>query len=122
MPKEPPANVKADGTDQPLPGAKGFDTLAVKVVDNKTVEATSKKGGRVVESPRTTASADGKTVTAEFTNYPEASKQPVTGKDTLTRVAAGPSGSHAISGSWRIQKVDASESALAVTYKGRQRA
>jgi hypothetical protein len=114
---DPKINVKADGTDQPVQGSKDYDTLAVKVVDNKTVETTSKKGGRVVESSKTTASADGKTVTAEFTYYPEASKQPVTGKETLSRVAAGPSGSHAISGSWRIQKANVSENALTVTYK-----
>jgi hypothetical protein len=114
---DPKINVKADGTDQPIQGSTEIDRLAVKVVDNKTVETTSKKGARVVESSKTTASADGKTVTAEFTFYPEASKQPVTGKETLIRVAAGPSGSHAISGSWRIQKVSESESALTFTYK-----
>jgi hypothetical protein len=114
---DPKINVKADGTDQPVPGSIVIDTLAVKVVDNKTVETTSKKGGRVVESVKTTVSADGNTVIAEFTNYPEASKQPVAGKETLIRVAAGPSGSHATSGSWRIQKVSASENALTFTYK-----
>jgi len=36
----------------------------------------------------------------------------------MLRVAAGPPGSHAISGSWRTQKIsEASENALTVTYK-----
>jgi hypothetical protein len=114
---DPKINVKADGTDQPVQGSKTIDTVAVKIVDAKTVETTSKKGGKVVESAKSTISADGNTDTVEFTYYPEASKQLITGKETLIRVAAGPSGSHSISGSWRIQKVNASENALMVTYK-----
>jgi WD40 repeat protein len=114
---DPKINVKADGTDRPIQGSKEIDTVAVKIVDDKTVETTSKKGGRVVESAKNTISVDGKTDTVEFTFYPEASKQPVTGKETLIRVGAGPSGSHTISGSWRIQKANASENALTFTYK-----
>jgi len=115
---DPKISVKANGTDQPVQGSKEIDTLAVKIVDDKTVESTSKKGGKVVESVRTVVSADGKTVTAEFTNYPESSKQPITGKETLVRIAPGPAGSHASSGSWRVHKVNASENALTFTYKG----
>ena len=113
----PKVNVKADGTDQPVAGSKDYDTLAVRIVDDKTVEMTNKKGARVVGSSRGVVSADGKTITFDFTIYPESSKQPITGKLTLIRVAAGPSGSHAMSGSWRMQKADASENALTVTYK-----
>ena len=113
----PKVNIKADGKDQPVAGAKDYDTLAVKVVDDKTVEIVTKKGDKVVSSTRVDVSADGKTSTEEFTDYPVASKQPVTGKANYTRIAAGPSGSHAVSGSWRIQKVSASENALIATYK-----
>jgi len=98
-------------------GSTTIDTVAVRVVDDKTVEAISKKGGKVVERSKSILSADGKTSTIEFTSYPEASKQPVTGKETLIRVAAGPSGSHAASGSWRIQSVAPSDNALLFTYK-----
>ncbi len=116
---DPKINIKADGTDQPIKGSKTVDTVAVKVVDNKTIEQTDKKGGKVVSTSKQSVSADGKTIMVEFTDYPEASKQPVTGKATLLRVAAGPSGSHAISGSWSFQKLNASENALTVTYKSR---
>jgi len=113
----PKINVKADGTDQPVPGSKDLDTLAVKVVNDRMVETVGKKDGRVVESSRSTVSPDGKTSTVEYTEYPLASKQPITAKESYIRVAAGPSGSHASSGSWRIQKVEASENALTFTYK-----
>jgi len=116
---DPKINIKADGIDQAAPqGTKDYDTLAVKVVDDKTVVITSKKGGEVVSSEKETVSSDGKIALAEITEYPEASKQPVTVKATLIRVASGPAGSHAFSGSWRLQKADkVSENALTVTYK-----
>jgi hypothetical protein len=113
----PKIDIKADGADQAVAGAKDFDTLAVKVVDGKTVEFTNKKSGKVVWHAKGMASADGKALTFEFTSYPVASKEPVTGKLSYSRVSAGPAGSHAISGSWRIQKIaDVSENALTATY------
>jgi len=116
---DPKINVKADGSDQPVRGSKAFDTLAVKIVDDKSVEMTRKKSGKVVGSEKSSVSADGKTFSADIIEYPEASKQPVTIKATMIRVAAGPAGSHAFSGSWRIQKgsAAASDNALTFTYK-----
>jgi hypothetical protein len=114
----PKIDIKADGKDQPVSGSKYFDTLAVKVVDDKTIEMTNKKGGKVVALEKETVSADGKMLTTEFSEFPETSKQPVTGKITQVRVAPGPPGSHATSGSWRMQKADAvSDNAITFTYK-----
>jgi len=116
---DPKFTRKADGTDQPAPpGVKTYDTMAIKVVNDKTVEFTNKKGGKVVSSIKQTVSTDTKTMTVEIISYPEGSKQPVTIKGTMIRVAAGPAGSHAYSGSWRTQKInEASENALTSTYK-----
>jgi hypothetical protein len=114
----PKIDIKADGKDQPVSGSKYYDTMAVKVVDDKTIEVTNKKGGKVVAIEKFALSANGKTLTIEFSEFPEASKQPITGKITQVRVADGPSGSHALSGSWRTQKADAvSDNALTFTYK-----
>jgi hypothetical protein len=110
-------SVKADGTDQPVPEIKDIDTMAVKVVDDKTVQFTSKKAGKIVSLQTAIISADGKTCTYEFTEYHVDGKPPVTGRLNYIRLAAGPSGSHALSGSWQIQKADASEWALTATYK-----
>lgn len=115
---QPAVDVKADGTDQPTPGARYRDTVAVKVIDDQTVEMTNNKGGTVIGVGRQTVSRDGKTLTTEFTNYPETSSDPVTGKVTVTRVADGPSGSHAISGSWRTDSVDTlSKNGMTFTLK-----
>jgi hypothetical protein len=114
----PKINIKADGTDQVVQGAKDYDTMAAKVVDSRTVEFTDKKGGKVTSRAKLTVSPDGQTLSLDFTSYPVASPQPVTGKVAYTRVGGGPAGSHAISGSWRIQKVaDISENALTTTIK-----
>jgi hypothetical protein len=113
----PPVDVKSDGTDQAATGSKYRDTLAVKVVDDQTVQFSSKKDGKVVAESTRKLSADGSTATEEFKSYPPAG-QPVTGKITSQRVEKGPAGSHAISGSWRATKAaEFSDSGLTVTFK-----
>src|SRR5512143_3262334 len=49
---DPKIDVKADGTDQAVKGSKEFDTLTVKIVDDKTVQFTRKKSGKVVSSSK----------------------------------------------------------------------
>lgn len=114
----PKISIKADGTDQKVPGAKAYDTLAVKQVDDKTIEYTRKKDGKVVEESTDTVSPDGKSLTFKFKAYPPQG-EPVTGSGTTTRVgAAAPAGAHAISGSWKLDKVDTvSDNGLTFTYK-----
>ncbi len=114
----PKTIVKADGTDQKVPGEKEFDTLSVKQIDDKTVQFTRKKDGKVVSESTETVSSDGKTLVSEFKEYPPESK-PIAGKYIRTRVSPGESGSHAISGSWKAAKLeDVSENALTFTLKG----
>jgi WD40 repeat protein len=110
-------SAKADGTDQPVPEIKNLDTMAVKIINDKTVQITSKKDGKVVSAQTAIVSPDGKTCTYEFTENNGDGKPPITGKFTYIRLAAGPSGSHALSGTWQIQRADASEWALTATYK-----
>jgi hypothetical protein len=114
---DPKINVKADGTDQPIQGSKFFDTFVVKVVDNNTVEFTSKKGGKVLQIVKSTASADGKMITEEGTSYDEANKEPLKLKTTSIRIADGPAGSHAISGTWRLKELSPPEKDIMVTFK-----
>jgi len=112
-------NAKADGTDQPGPpeAKTRYDTVAYKVVDDKTIEITEKKNGKVVLSAKLTVPADGKMMTIEGTQYPGAGKQPVIYKVICTRIAAAPPGSHAISGTWQMQNVNLPENMLLSTYK-----
>ncbi len=114
----PPIDVKADGQDQKVTGHPYFDTMSIKAVDDRTIEETGKKNGKVVAKSKMTVSADGNTLLFEFSDSSATSGDPVTGKGEETRVAKGPAGSHAISGSWRTSKVEnVSENGLLFTYK-----
>jgi hypothetical protein len=114
----PPIKVKADGADQKESGSPYFDTIAIKVVNDHTVQETDKKNGKIVTSSTVVVSADGKTATGEYTDSSDTNSAPVTGKGTMTRVAPGPAGSHAISGQWKMEKADAvSDNALLFTMK-----
>ena len=57
-----------DGKDSPLTGNNpNADTLAVRRIDAQTLEAVSKKGGKVTITQRNVLSADGKTRTVTTT-------------------------------------------------------
>jgi hypothetical protein len=112
----PPYSVKADGTDQKVKGHPYYDTIAVKEIDARTVETTAKLGGKAANSDRMSVSADGATLTETFQDMSGA--QAVSGTQVSKRVASGAAGSHAISGSWKTEKLpDVSDAGATVTYK-----
>ena len=114
----PAIDVKADGQDQKVTGQPYYDTMSIKVVDDRTIEETDKKNGKTVATSKEWVSADGNTLLWDFTDSSATNADPITGKGHATRVAKGPAGSHAISGSWRIAKMDAlSENAMSFSYK-----
>jgi hypothetical protein len=114
----PPIVVKADGQDQKVTGHPYLDMMSIKVVDDKTIEQVDKKDGKAVATSKTWISADGNTMMFEFSDSSATNGAPVTGKGSETRVAKGPAGSHAVSGSWKMAKMDSlSDNALLITYK-----
>jgi hypothetical protein len=115
----PPYNIKADGTDQSVTGHPYYDTVAIKVVSDHEIEETDKKGGTVVSTSTSTVSSDGNTLMFSFSDSSNTNGgPPVTGKGEATRVAKGPAGSNAISGSWRTTKIEGlSDNATVFTYK-----
>ena len=114
----PPIEIKADGADQSVSGHPYFDTMAIKVIDDHNVEGTAKKAGKVTGSEKDMVSSDGSTMTVEWTDNTPQEGGPVTGKTVMKRVAKGPAGSNAISGSWRAEKIeDVGENGLLITYK-----
>jgi len=114
----PTIDIIADGQDQKLTGHPYYDTMSIKVVDDRTIAETAKKDGKTVVTSKTWVSADGNTLMFEFTDSSATNADPVTGKGEETRVAKGPAGSHAISGSWRVTKIDSvSDNGLSFTYK-----
>lgn len=114
----PPINVKADGQDQKVSGYPYFDTMSIKVIDDRTIELTNKKNGKTNGTGKVWVSGDENTLMFEFTDSSATNSDPVTGKGSETRVAKGPAASHAISGSWRMNKMESlSENALSFTFK-----
>lgn len=115
----PPYTVKADGTDQPISGHPYVDSVAITVVSDHEIKETDKKDGKVVGTSTVTVSPDGNTASFEFSDSSNTNGgPPVTGKGEQTRVAKGPAGSNAISGSWRTTKIEGiSDNATSVTFK-----
>jgi hypothetical protein len=52
-----------DGKDNPITGNPMIDTIAYKRIDDNTVEATTKKGGKVAGNVRIVVAKDGKSMT-----------------------------------------------------------
>ena len=114
----PAFTVKADGMDQAVKGNPYLDTVAIKVVDANTIEETDKKNGKTVTTSKVMVAPDGKTDTFEFTDSSNTNAAPVTGKGMAKKIAAGPAGSHAISGSWITTSFqNYSDNGLTITYK-----
>ena len=94
----PPYKIKADGTDQPVPGHAYLDHEAVKVLSPSSIEFTDKQAGKVMNTTSETLSADGSKLIGKFTN--NSGEKPVTGAFTEKRVGPAPAGALPISGSW----------------------
>ena len=111
----PPLTVAADGEFHAVADRPYFDSMKVTVADDQTVKFERRKGDREVGTSTWQVSPDGKTLNAEFVDKTAAT--PVTGKGTSTRVAAAPAGAHAVSGSWKANRLDTlSEEALTSSF------
>jgi hypothetical protein len=113
----PVISVPADGRDHAVKDSPYYDSVAVKVVDANTIAQTRKKAGKTVTTDTFKVSADGKTASFETTDSSVSSGAPVKYSGQDVRVASGPAGSHAISGSWRTVKLDSvSDNGLLTTW------
>ena len=112
----PAVKVKADGKMHKVTGHDYYDEVSVRVISASSIEMTQKLAGKVGGSVTYTLSADGNTLAGKFTDNSGA--KTVTGAFTETRVAAGPAGSHGISGSWQQGAVgDMSDAGRDVVYE-----
>lgn len=113
----PPLTVAADGQFHPVADRPYYDSMAVKVVDDLTIEIRRKKGDREVSVVTSQVSADGNTLTTRFKNMTNPAS-PVEGTGTATRAGPAPAGAHAASGQWQTDRVgEYSEAALDTTYQ-----
>jgi hypothetical protein len=114
----PPIRVKADGEEQQVSGHPYYDKISIKVLDDHSIATTRSRDGNMVSTEKTIVTVDGMTASTEFSDSSATNAAPVTGKTEMTRVAKGPAGSHAISGSWRTTKfANVSDNALTFTYQ-----
>lgn len=100
----PKVDVKADGTDQSAAGHENYyDTIAIRILDDRSVNFTFKKLGRAVALSKETVSPDRRTMLEEFQNL--GGKESVTGKAGFIRVGEAPAGSHTLSGKWQMRSI-----------------
>jgi hypothetical protein len=59
---------KLDGKDYPVTGAYGHNSVSLKRVDERTIEETDKRDGKVVEVSKMTVKPDGRTMTVVATS------------------------------------------------------
>lgn len=107
--------LKADGSNQKVPATGYWDTVSVRIVDDRTVEITSKKAGKPMYIETDTVSRDGSTLTEVMKDTTEA--EAVTFESDFRRIAPAPAGAHAVSGSWQVFKQSRSKNSTIIKYK-----
>ncbi len=114
----PPWSVAADGAYHPVAGQPYFDQVSIKVVDDKTVQQSTKLKGRDTGGSTMKVSSDGNTLGIDFTDKTIANGPPSTGHVDETRVAAAAGKAHAVSGSWKPAKAqNINAEALTISFK-----
>lgn len=111
----PPYKVKADGQDQPLHGNPYFDTIAIAIIDARTISKIGKKDGRVTADTKVVISADGAAKT-EIQTLIGMAPVPVELTAKFSRVSAGKPGSHLVSGGWQMTEMDVSNHVEDTTF------
>jgi hypothetical protein len=113
----PRINVKADGKDYPVAGSPYFSTIAVRVINDRSIQITEKQADRIVYSETDTVSSDDNTLLQKITDSAAANGEPVTAVETYKRVSQASGSSSPISGLWQAEKIAASsENGTSVTY------
>ena len=114
----PAVTLKADGAFHPVRGHPYYDEESVRVVDAHTIATAQRLRGKATGHSTNRVSADGKTLTFDFTDTSSPTGKVVTGTGTEIRVGPAPAGAHAISGSWRTEKYqNITDAGLLVTYR-----
>lgn len=119
---QPPLRVPADGQAHPVEGNPRFDSIAVTVVDDRTVRQVGRRRGAVVYESETVIDAAGDTRTELRTGAMTVAGEPVpilsaaSGdangpgpvlfRFEFARVGAAEPGAHLLAGSWRMTAVD----------------
>jgi hypothetical protein len=93
--------IPADGKFHAVADGRQFDQVAVRVVDPHTLRVRKKKDGSLVQAATFTLEPGGKHADVDVAIHQHG--RAFTVHPRLARVSAGPHGSHALSGVWRLQ-------------------
>jgi hypothetical protein len=108
--------VPADGSEQAVKGQPLFDHMSVRIVDSGRVEIEQKMAGKRTWKGLYTVSKDRRSMTLAFEDDRPA--KAVTGVIKYVREGEPLSGAHALSGTWRPEKlVQLSQSALTLAIQ-----
>lgn len=114
----PVYSVPADGEMHKVEGFPYWNETSVRVVDARTVEEAQSLNGRAVGRSRSQVSSDGSMLTTSWTDTSAPDGTTSSGEGTMRRIAVGPAGTHAISGSWRNEAVtNVSDASLTATMR-----
>ena len=114
----PTFTVPADGAAHPIAGNPYVDSVAIKVVDARTVVETQSKAGKAMWTYTMSVSADRRSMTTVMVDTSAANGVPARGTFHQTRTQDSPVGAHAVSGTWRATKYEGfSDSAIVFTLK-----
>jgi len=114
----PPLTATADGQFHPVADRPYYDSLSIKVVDDRTVEMHRKKGDREVSSNIIQVAPDGQSATVKFHDATTPNVPAIDGSSKLNRAGPAPAGAHAMSGKWTPDRIsDYSADALNITYQ-----
>ena len=120
---EPPYRVPADGRDHVVEGHPRFETLAVTVVDDRTVRLVGRRGGATSYGATIVVAADGNTVTetrtaamlvgnvvvpimTPMTGDTVGGRRPVLFRLSAVRIGSPMPAAHLVSGTWRTVDLD----------------
>ena len=114
----PPVSIAADGTYHAVANHAYYDQESMKIVDDKTVQQSTKLKGRETGNATFKVSADGNLLTINWKDMSVANAAPNSGSFEEKRVAAAPAGAHALSGSWQPAKIaSVNPEAITLTLK-----
>lgn len=113
----PPLTSPADGAFHPVTGRDYADSISVTIDSPSQITLATRKGDLPMGTTTFAVAADGKSLTRSFTDTSVKGAEPVTGSSTLTRVGEAPAGAHAVSGQWKLAKLDKmSEGGMSITF------
>ena len=112
----PPYKIKADGHDQQVTGNPSYDSLSITKLDDRSVRKVGRKGGQTAVESEMVVSDNGQKLTERQTIYFMAPR-PIEFTTHSTRLASGPTGAHAVSGTWRRTDGDVSNHAEDTVFK-----